>query len=208
MKTDYLKMNRFLFRFIFYLPLTCFVFLLHSCYPGETLTVADSDVIATFFNPNADFSTKMTYAIPDSIDRVDKDGNPVSNPGPFDQQIISRIKQNLNGLGFTEQQNPANADVLVVALITKTTWVSGGCYQWGYGWWYPYGGWCYPVAYTYSTGTLLIAMADRQSQGSTDALWVAGINGLLEDASSGIETRLINNINQAFKQSPYLGNGK
>jgi len=208
MKTDYRKMNRFLFRFIFFLLFTSFGFLFNSCYPGETLTAADSDVIATFFNPNADFSTKMTYAIPDSIDRIDKDGNPVSDPGPFDAQIISRIKQNLNGLGFTEQQNPANADVLVVAFINKTTWASGGCYPWGYGWWYPYPGYCYPVVYTYSTGTLLIVMADRQSQGSTDALWVAGINGLLEDTSSGIATRLVNNINQAFKQSPYLGNGK
>jgi len=208
MKTDYRKMNRFLFRFILFLLFTSFGFLFNSCYPGETLTAADSDVIATFFNPNADFSTKMTYAIPDSIARVDKDGNPVSDPGQFDAQIISRIKQNLNGLGFTEQQNPANADVLVVAFINKTTWASGGCYPWGYGWWYPYPGYCYPVVYTYSTGTLLIVMADRQSQGSTDALWVAGINGLLEDTSSGIETRLANNINQAFKQSPYLGNGK
>jgi len=208
MKTDYRKMNRFLFRFILFLLFTSFGFLFNSCYPGETLTAADSDVIATFFNPNADFSTKMTYAIPDSIDRIDKDGNPVSDPGPFDSQIISRIKQNLNALGFTEQQNPANADVLVVAFINKTTWASGGCYPWGYGWWYPYPGYCYPVVYTYSTGTLLIVMADRQSQGSTDALWVAGINGLLEDTSSGIETRLANNINQAFKQSPYLGNGK
>ena len=191
-----------------FLLFTSFGFLFNSCYPGETLTAADSDVIATFFNPNADFSTKMTYAIPDSIDRIDKDGNPVSDPGQFDAQIISRIKQNLNGLGFTEQQNPANADVLVVAFINKTTWASGGCYSWGYGWWYSYPGYCYPVVYTYSTGTLLIVMADRQSQGSTDALWVAGINGLLEDASSGIETRLANNINQAFNQSPYLGNGK
>ncbi|MGB5847829.1 MAG: DUF4136 domain-containing protein [Ignavibacteriaceae bacterium] len=208
MKTINQKRNIILFRIMLFLLFTSFGFLFNSCYPGETLTAADSDVVATFFNPNADFSTKMTYAIPDSIDRIDKDGNPVSDPGQFDAQIISRIKQNLNGLGFTEQQNPANADVLVVAFINKTTWASGGCYQWGYGWWYQYGGYCYPVVYTYSTGTLLIVMADRQSQGSTDALWVAGINGLLEDASSGIETRLATNINQAFNQSPYLGNGK
>lgn len=202
------KKKILLHRIMLFLLFTSFGFLFNSCYPGETLTAADSDVVATFFNPNADFSTKMTYAIPDSIDRIDKDGNPVSDPGQFDAQIISRIKQNLNGLGFTEQQNPANADVLVVAFINKTTWASGGCYSWGYSWWYPYGGYCYPVVYTYSTGTLLIVMADRQSQGSTDALWVAGINGLLEDASSGIETRLATNINQAFNQSPYLGNGK
>ena len=119
-------------------------FILASCYPGETLTAADTDVIATFFNPNADFSTKNTYAIADSIARVDENGNPISDPGQFDQQIISRIKQNLQQLGYTEEQNPANADVLVVAFVTTNTWASGGCYTWWYGWWYPYPGWCYP----------------------------------------------------------------
>ena len=51
-------------------------------------------------------------------------------------------------------------------------------------------------------------MADPQNQESSDALWVAGINGILEDTSSGISTRLNNNIDQAFVQSPYLGEGK
>jgi hypothetical protein len=183
-------------------------FILVSCYPGDALTPADTDVIATFFNPNADFSTKMTYAIPDSVARIDENGNPISDPGQFDQQIINGIKENLQQLGYTEEQNPANADVLVVAFVTTTTWASGGCYSWWYGWWYPYPGWCYPVVYTYSTGTVLIAMADPQNQESSDALWVAGINGILEDTSSGISTRINNNIDQAFKQSPYLGEGK
>lgn len=182
--------------------------LLNSCYPGELLTPADSDVIATFYKQGTDFSTKKTYAIPDTIVRVDKDGNPVINPGQLDQQIISRIKQNLNQMGFSKEQNPANADVIVVTFITTSTWASGGCYSWWYGWWYPYPGWCYPVVYTYKTGSLLITMADRQNQGSSEALWVAGINGILEDTGSGIAARLNNNIDQAFTQSPYLGKGK
>jgi hypothetical protein len=183
-------------------------FILVSCYPGESLTPADTDLIATFFNPETNFSTKMTYAIPDSVARVDENGNPISDPGQFDQQIINRIKQNLQQLGYTEEQDPANADVLVVAFVTTSTWASGGCYTWWYGWWYPYSGWCYPVVYTYTTGTIIIAMADPQNQGSSDALWVAGINGILEDTSTGISTRINQNIDQTFKQSPYLGEGK
>ena len=200
--------NNIAFRPILLMLFVSIAFILVSCYPGDSLTPAETDVIATFYNPDADFTTKMTYAIPDSIARVDGDGNPISDPGPLDQQIISRIKQNLDQLGYTEEQNPANADVLIVAFITTTTWASGGCYSWWYGWWYPYPGWCYPVVYTYRTGTLLITMADRQNQSSSDALWEAGINGILEDANSGIATRLNNNIDQAFTQSPYLGEGK
>ena len=92
--------NKIAHRTILLLALLSLGFILVSCYPGETLTPADTDIVATFYKPDVDFSTKMTYAIPDSIARVDEDGNPISNPGQFDQQIINRIKQNLNWSWF------------------------------------------------------------------------------------------------------------
>jgi hypothetical protein len=208
MKTSHQKRNTIMFRTIFFLLFASLAFILNSCYPGDTLTAADTDVIATFFSKNADFSTKMTFAMPDSIVRIDEDGNPISDPGPYDQQILNKIEQNLQQMGYTEEQDPANADVLVVTFVTTTTWVSGGCYNWWYGWWYPYPGWCYPVAYTYQTGSILITMTDPQNQTSTEGLWIAGINGILEDNSAGISARINNNIDQAFKQSPYLAEGK
>jgi hypothetical protein len=39
-------------------------------------------------------------------------------------------------------------------------------------------------------------------------MWVAAINGILEDTSAGILTRVQNSIDRAFLQSPYLGEGK
>ncbi len=203
MKTNYQKTNKLLL-----LLFASISFLLISCYPGKTLTPADTDVIATFFDPDADFSTKMSYSMPDSIIYIDGAGNPVINPSPYDQQILNGTENNLQQMGFTEEANPTNADVHVVVFATTTTWVSGDCYSWWWGWWYPYPGWCYPVVYTYQTGTILITMTDPQNQGSSDALWIAGLNGILEDTSSGISTRINNNIDQAFKQSPYLGEGK
>lgn len=183
--------------------------ILQSCYPGEELTYSDTDLVATFYNKDADFAMKQTFAIPDSIIRLDEDGNPVSDPGPFDQQIINKIKSELQSLGFTEEAVPANADVLVIAAITTSTWVSGGCYSnWWYGWWYPYYGWCYPTYYTYDTGTILIAMLDVDVTEAESGLWVAGINGLLGDSNSSTSSRINQNIEQAFNQSPYLGDGK
>jgi hypothetical protein len=35
--------------------------------------------------------------------------------------------------------------------------------------------------------------------------WIAGINGLLGDTSSGTRNRLSTSIGQAFVQSPYIG---
>jgi hypothetical protein len=35
--------------------------------------------------------------------------------------------------------------------------------------------------------------------------WIAALNGILNDTSSGVSTRIENSIDQAFTQSPYLG---
>lgn len=183
--------------------------ILQSCYPGEELTYSDTDLVATFYNKDANFATKQTFAIPDSIIRLDEDGNLVSDPGPFDQQILNKIKSELQAIGFTQEADPANADVLVVAAITTSTWVSGGCYyDWWYDWWYPYYGWCYPAYYTYDTGSIVIAMLDVNVTEAESGLWVAGINGLLGDSNSSTSARINQNIEQAFNQSPYLGDGK
>jgi Domain of unknown function (DUF4136) len=190
------------------LILVSLVFALQSCYPGDEITPADTDIVATFYDKAANFDTKLTYAIRDSITRLDEDGNPVFEAGPYDAQIINKIKTNLDNTGFTEVANPSDADVIVFVAANNSTWVSGGCYSWWYSWYYPYYGWCYPVYYTYETGTLIIVMLDANATEQKDALWVATINGILEDSSAGILDRVYKGIDQAFTQSPYLGEGK
>ncbi len=180
-------------------------FVLYSCYPGEAITAEDTDLIATYFDKDANFAAKMTYSIPDQIYRLDDEGNPVVDPGANDQQALNRIKSNLESAGFDEIANPDSSnvpDVLVVAFANQSTWVSGGCYSSWYSWYYPYYGWCYPVYYTYDIGTLLIAMIEPTE--SKNALWVAALNGILEDTNSGITSRVLDGIDQAFAQSPYL----
>jgi len=183
---------------------------LYSCYPGDEITAADTDIVATFFDKEADFSTKLTFAMPDEIIRLDDEGNPISDPGINDQLAINRIKSNLDQAGFTEITNPDSItnvpDVLVIAFANQSTWVSGGCYSSWYSWYYPYYGWCYPVYYTYDIGTVLIVMIDPSE--SRNALWVAALNGILEDTNAGIADRLTDGIDQAFTQSPYLSEGK
>jgi len=183
---------------------------LYSCYPGDEITAADTDIVATYFDKEADFSTKLTFAMPDEIIRLDDEGNPISDPGINDQLAINRIKSNLDQAGFTEITNPDSItnvpDVLVIAFANQSTWVSGGCYSSWYSWYYPYYGWCYPVYYTYDIGTVLIVMIDPSE--SRNALWVAALNGILEDTNAGIADRLTDGIDQAFTQSPYLSEGK
>ena len=179
---------------------------LYSCYPGDEITAADTDIVATYFDKEADFSTKLTFAMPDEIIRLDDEGNPINDPGVNDQLAINRIKSNLDQAGFTEITDPDSItnvpDVLVIAFANQSTWVSGGCYSSWYSWYYPYYGWCYPVYYTYDIGTVLIVMIDPSE--SRNALWVAALNGILEDTNAGIASRLTAAIDQAFAQSLYL----
>jgi hypothetical protein len=190
-------------------------FVLNSCYPGEELTYEDTDIVATVYDTEADFSTKLTYALRDTIARVDGDGNLEFEPEAADQQILDKIESELQAIGFTEAASYDVADVLVAAAISQSTWVGGGCYYGWYSYWYPYYGWCYPTYYTYDTGSLLIVMGDGDvpppAGGGTvekEGLWVAVINGLLGDNSSSTLNRVLSNIEQAFDQSPYLAEGK
>lgn len=183
------------------------IFVLQSCYPGDELTYSNTDIIATFYDKEADFATKTTYAMPDTIYRLDEEGKPIVDPGANDQSIINKIKDELEGYGFTEE-TPANSDVIVFAVISTSSWVSGGCYYGWYNWYYPYYGWCYPVYYTYDVGTLIIAMVEKDTIEEKNGLWVAALNGLLGDSNSGTISRVNAGIEQAFSQSPYLGTGK
>jgi hypothetical protein len=177
-----------------------------SCYPGEELTYEDTDIVATFYENETNFAALLTYAMPDSVFHI-SDSTLVSGDvnRTYDQQILTNIEENLLALGFTEAVNAVDADVHVVALATTTTWVSGGCY---YSYWYYYYPYCYPVVYTYTTGSVIIVMATNDP-GNNTAVWVAGMNGLLDDSfSTNASARIDKNIDQAFAQSPYLGEGK
>jgi hypothetical protein len=82
-------------------------------------------------------------------------------------------------------------------------------YCWWYGGYYPPGwGWYYPPYYTvssFTTGTLVMTIQDPNVDnaiGQSEASWVVGINGILSGNYS--IDRVLNGIDQAFKQSPYL----
>jgi hypothetical protein len=183
-----------------------------ACYPGDPISATDLDLITTFRNPDADFSTQQMYAMPDTLLYLSKDGVESGSLDPAaDQAVLAAIDRNMQEAGYQKVADPANADVLVVPLGTTTKWTGGSCYPWYWDWWYtPYPGWCYPVVYNYTTATLLITMVDASktgNSGSVEAMWIAGLNGIL---ASGVNTtaRIDQNINQAFEQSPYLKDGK
>jgi len=188
------------------------IFILQSCYPGDELTYSDTDIVATFYDKNADFSNYDTYIMSDTIYTFDDESQSLI---PNDDisltnktTIFNGIESNLEDIGFNSTSNPSDADVVIAVIVTSSTWVGGGCYYGYWSYWYPYYSWCYPVYYTYDTGTIIIAMIDKSVTEERPGLWIATINGLLGDANAELQSRINQNIDQAFTQSPYLSEEK
>jgi hypothetical protein len=192
--------------------------LLFSCTPGSELTVEESDVVVTVYDPSVDFSAITTYAMPDTVIHLlgeDEEDDDISRE--YDQAILDLIAANFDARGYVRipEDSPDPPDVLVLVSATTTDyWYAysyygywGGWY-WGYpgyGWGYPYYPY-YDVDYAYTTGTLIVEMVDPSNKDEINKLiaayWQGVCNGIL--SGSQTEQRFADSINQMFIQSPYL----
>lgn len=182
-----------------------------GCYPYDRESVSDYDMVATTFDPNANFSTKLTYARPDQVRVVsDPDAQAGDQIKPqVELAILTSIDRNMALLGYTLVPNnldgtaPAGVDVQLTPFAVETEWVGGSCYPYYYDYWYGGSGWCYPTYYTYTTGTVIIPMFDPSLPPNSRPIWIAGINGIIDTTSSNV-ARVQGAIDSAFSQSPYL----
>lgn len=189
------------------------VFLL-GCYPAGPEYVEDLDVVYTTYSETYDFKAKNTYAMPDKIvvDVKIDDGDTtyVYMKDKFATPILAAIESNMTSLGWTKKDISETPDILVTpAAWTTTSYFYSYWYDWWYGGWYGgWWGWYYPPYYTissYTTGTLVITMADPNEEsptGMTETKWLSAINGLYTGAYD--VNRATTYIDQAFQQSPYL----
>jgi hypothetical protein len=192
-------------QFIFYFSI---ILLLGSCYPQGPEYYEDLDLVYTNYDDQYDFSSKGTFAIPDKIVKVT--GNLIEGEDPefvddeYAGPMLDKMIQNMEALGWTATDDPANADVVLFpAVWTNTTiyyWYDYWC------WYYPYycgWGWGYPSVSSYTTGTMVMTLvADGDDYIDPTRVWTAAANGLLSGAFN--LTRVNNAIDQAFEQSPYL----
>lgn len=199
-----------------------------ACTPGNDITAAEADVVATLFDDTFDFGSVSTYAMPDSIVHLTGDPDEADSElltRDFDAQILAQMAENLDALGWTrlpaspaDPNNPPDVFVLLAATATANfsmyyyPWYPYWCWYypgWGYGggwgWYYP----SYPtVTYAYTLGTLAVTLFDPEGAVTADELmpvrWVAAINGVLDDTAASKQQRITRAIDQAFDQSPYL----
>jgi hypothetical protein len=190
-----------------------------SCYPGDELTISETDTVVTVFDKNADFSTKMTYAMPDTILHLITEDERDDISRKYDASILNQIANHMDELGYTRVVDPAAADVHVLTAVSVRDYVGyayyGGWWNYWYGYYPPYWGWYpyYPaggVAYSYSIGTVFILMEDPNQPAVNGTpvppIWIAALNGLADSSTNA--NRIENGLDQAFAQSQYLGEGK
>jgi len=203
-----------------------------SCYI-ETLTVAETDLVVTIQDPDADYSSFRTYALTDTItdlcsvdgsdlgfgglggfpdagDPEDRNCDPL--PVRFDDVILEAIEANMDARGYQRVELDEEPDVAItVGTVVRNDWYYVPGYIWCdpyyyYYCWYPTTGY----VYEFSVGSVLINMIDGNSvEDDVSSVWFAGLRGLYEQSSerTGAE-RIEEMVDRAFSQSPYLEGGE
>ncbi len=204
------------------------IVVLTSCYPGDPLSVSQMDLVITLFDKNVDYSRFKTYVLPDTVVFLTDSSHQDEIDHSNDDFIISKVRENIERMGFVKETNPEQnkPDAVFLIAATNTEYVGyyGGYWDWwgwypGWSWWgYPPGwGWYYPPyygggTYSFTAGTIFISMLDVKNYDEENKVmpipWVAALNGLLEDNSVNLRNRIETGIKKAFDQSPYLGEGK
>ena len=187
------------------------MFLLQACFPFGPEDIEDFDIVGTFYDENVNFSSFKTYAMPDTIVHVDNSGVS-TRTGDFDALILSQVAANLGAVGYTRVDHASDEDMLLTLAIAKEGYNLENTYDYGdyYGSSYDgYGSGNYyntGQQYQMETGSVLMNLTDSQRDGSlSSSMWLGIINGITEQSFTNTSRRLIELINQAFVQSPYLG---
>lgn len=189
---------------------------LSGCYPERASQPNNYSSVTTVYDTLMAFDSVTTFYVPDSVIHV---GGADDITHVYDSLITAEIAAWMVSRGYTQVTDPAMADLTLNPAVT----VSG---DWNYnpadwcdvwGWAYPWlcTGWIPdypsdPIGFEYSTGTLMIFMADLSggvppAVSRPPVVWFAGINGALNgNSSSALAARISDGIGQAFYQSPYI----
>jgi hypothetical protein len=181
---------------------------------GAPDEVVFGELVAT--QPSASFAVPAgaTYYIDPTVKVLN---DQVASEVPLPDAIEQAIARNLEALGYVrETRTPPldNADVgLKMSALVGVTQVYYPGYWCDYWYWYScYYSWYYAGSYT--TGTVILDMGDlhanRDLGQKLPILWSAAMYGVLSDylSTGGISAagtqRVVDAINRAFAQSPYL----
>lgn len=193
-----------------------------ACSPEGATFVEELDVVYTNHNPEFDFSSKSTYALPDNVISISNGALPGDSEEPeflppqLANPILATLRSNMNALGYREVAEAAGPDLILLPSALQTTEIYYYYDWWYWNWYYPgYApgwGWYYPGYYpptvsAVRSGSIFIQMTSPKDINSDNEIavnWIAIVNGLLEGEPGTAPARIDRTLNQAFSQSPYL----
>jgi hypothetical protein len=202
-----------------------------SCYPNSPESAEEFDVVATFFNQEANFSSFSTFASrTDSIIQIEIPGaQNIAISHDFDQELLKQINDSFAARGYTREADPSQnkPDMAVLVSAAATTeydpYASSPWFDYwgswfadslgtdvGVTWGLDYSWYTGSVVYSYDVGALVVLLVDTRNLDNIedadklDVLWMGSFNGLLSGSSVAIEGRVADAITQMFEQSPYL----
>jgi uncharacterized protein DUF4136 len=193
-------------------------FVASSCQSDTLLSTQGLGAVVTVFESGPALSNARTFVLPDTVVQIPQfDGN--MTPAAA-HALTAATRAHFIALGWTELPDARTSQPDVIVLMASSTRVetalvsAGWSASWGY---LPYlsptadpsSVWIAPggaIPYTYQVGTLVIAMLDVRAPPDSARrdrlLWVAGLDGVVNDPS--VLSRALDGIDQAFAQSPYL----
>lgn len=170
---------------------------------------------------NVDFKKFKTFYLPDSLLVIGQSEKPYYSQTANAQALIREFKNNMIHYGYIYTSDPSEADLgLQLTYIVHTErfvqyyndpywWMDYPGYWspsfWGdwYGFYYPG-----PMTYTYSTNAMIADMVDLTpepgSGKSLQVVWTSYLGGPSGPSLYYDVRRMIQSIDQAFEQSPYL----
>ncbi|MFZ9003609.1 MAG: DUF4136 domain-containing protein [Robiginitalea sp.] len=193
-------------------PAALFLLLL-GCYPEQPEYVEEYDVVYTNYSPDFNFSDSYTFSLPEGVLLLDDDRGPDDPPefidDTFGDVILDNIRQNLTAEGWTEVDEEADPDLVILPSAFETQFLyfyDPGYWCWYYpcwGWWYP--GYAPGYVSGYKTGTVLIQITDPNGVQNEEVpvVWTGVLNGLLQGSDANIIGRIDRNLDQAFTQPPF-----
>jgi len=182
--------------------------------PPDYDDLSSEFIVSTNLDKTADFTTYGTFYVSDTIVNIGGEGQDTLWHDDDAEQIVARIKTNMQARGYTyvqRHQNPDLAMAVGAVKILNVEYYPG--WWWGYPGWFPFYGDWYPyyypwsTVYAYNTGTLIVDTYDAKNApavGQYRAIWNSTSFGALGNSTSGNVTRAENAINQSFEQSPYF----
>lgn len=193
---------------------------LGSCrkYPN-TEELTGKPIVVTNHDSKVKFTDYKKYYMPTTVALIGDDPKDTILPANLADPLLKAIADNMESRGFVRVLTYTGADLGInsVAIKITTTVTSyppsywwgypgyGGCYY-GYCGYYPYYPY-YGYSYEYSTGSVLVQMADLKNVDNAghklNMVWTNFNAGVLGSQTQNISGG-VNAIHQAFLQSPYL----